>query len=98
MNELPIIESCDGCGACCRQTPLPPFQPGEEVQRAVPELFLKPVQDRQRAGQQFELIPCVWFDQVTQLCQHYEYRPSACRNFQISSFECHAARNAELYP
>lgn len=98
MNSLPIIESCDGCGACCRQTPLPPFQPGEAVRRSIPDDLMQAVHERIQAELEFSLIPCVWFDEASNLCQHYEYRPDACRRFELSSFECHAARNAELYP
>lgn len=98
MPRLQIVENCDGCGACCRQTPVPPFEPGEEVQRSVPEQLMRPVRERIQAGLEFELIPCVWFDVETELCQQYDHRPAACRRFEVNSFECHAARNAELFP
>lgn len=98
MDGLSIIENCDGCGACCRQTPVPPFEPGEEVQRSVPEQLMQPIVLRIQEQKELDLLPCVWFDQTMGRCQHYEYRPAACRRFEVGSFECHAARNAELYP
>lgn len=98
MFSLPIIESCEGCGACCRQTPVPPFEDAEEIQREVPEEYLIPVQERIQSGEHMEVAACVWFDAERGLCRHYEFRPEACRRFEVSSFECHAARNAELYP
>ncbi len=61
-STLPVIETCDQCAACCRRTPLPPFQPGEEVARDVPDKLLQPIRDRIAADQEFELLPCVWLD------------------------------------
>ncbi len=91
-HSLPVIESCDGCSACCRRTPIPPFQPGEEVARDIPPEWLIPVQTRIAADQQFDLLPCVWLDQRAQRCVHYDSRPQACRDFQINSDLCHLSR------
>jgi Fe-S-cluster containining protein len=91
-QSLPVIESCDGCSACCRRTPIPPFQPGEEVARDIPLEWLTPVQARIAADQQFDLLPCVWLDQLTHRCVHYDARPQACRDFQINSDLCRLSR------
>lgn len=91
-HVLPIIKSCDHCSACCRQTPIPPFQPGEEECWEVPPDWLVPVRQRLAADQQFELLPCVWLDQSSNRCLHYEHRPQACRDFQINSDLCRLSR------
>ena len=31
---------------------------------------------------------CIWLDQSTMKCKHYEHRPSICRDFQVGSDEC----------
>jgi len=43
-------------------TPIPPFQPGEEVARDVPDELLRPIRERIAADRQFELLPCLWLD------------------------------------
>ncbi|MFY9254758.1 MAG: YkgJ family cysteine cluster protein [Fuerstiella sp.] len=93
MNSpLPIIESCDGCGACCMRTPVPPFQPGEEYEKDVPAHLLQLIADRIAADQHFDLVSCVWFDDQQRRCQHYELRPEACRSFQVASDACRMSR------
>jgi Fe-S-cluster containining protein len=87
-----ILETCDGCGSCCRRTPIPPFEPGEEAALGVPESLLEPVRARIAAEQHFDFIPCVWFDESTQKCLHYELRPAACRNFAIGGDLCRLSR------
>lgn len=89
---LPVIQNCDQCSACCRRTPIPPFQPGEETLRNIPEDWMAAINERIAADQQFELLPCVWLDQATDLCLHYHHRPQACRDFQINSDLCRLSR------
>ncbi|MEJ7595080.1 MAG: hypothetical protein WKF77_26445 [Planctomycetaceae bacterium] len=88
-TTLTIIESCDHCSACCRRTPIPPFQPGEEAAWNVPrtdpcrnELWLISSLNFSRASGRT----------ATDRCLHYEFRPQACRDFQINSdlAACHA--------
>lgn len=90
--QLPLIQSCDSCGACCIRTPVPPFQPGEEESLNVPAEWLKPVQERIAADQQFDLIACVWLDPESRRCRHYDFRPQACRDFEINSDLCRLSR------
>lgn len=92
MTQLPVLESCAGCCACCRRTPIPPFEPGEDVAKDVPAEFLSVVRLRIEAGQEFELLPCVWLNAETGLCNHYDYRPDACRRFEIGSDLCRLSR------
>ncbi len=91
-SKLPLIETCDQCAACCLQTPLPPFQPGEEVARDVPDELLQPIRDRIAADQEFALLPCVWLDCVSLRCRHYDLRPQACRDFALGSDLCRLSR------
>ncbi len=91
LTRLP--ESCDHCAACCRCTPIPPFQPGEEAALNVPPELLEPVRQRIRLDQHFDLLPCVWLDPVTLKCRHYHLRPQACRDFQFGSDLCLLSRD-----
>ena len=89
---LPVIDCCDDCGACCLQTPVPPFDPGEEVARGVTAAQQKPILERLAADEQFSDLPCVWFDVHSRRCRHYEQRPEACRRFEIGSRLCRLSR------
>lgn len=92
MNGLPIIESCDSCGACCMRTPVPPFEPGEEVARDVPADLLQLIRDRIDADEHFDPVACVWFDAASRRCGHYDLRPEACRTFEIGGDPCRMSR------
>ena len=92
MNQLPLIVDCSDCGACCMRTPVPPFQPGEDVTKDVPDELLKLIRDRIAADQQFDLVACVWFDEERKQCRHYDLRPDACRRFEVGSDPCRMAR------
>ena len=74
------------------RTPVPPFVPGEEVARDVPDDLLQLARDRVAADEHFDLLPCVWFDEVTRQCRHYDLRPEACRVFEINSDACRMSR------
>jgi uncharacterized protein len=103
-HTLPVIESCDGCGACCLVVTEPPFyrvfdETGEDawerLKRERPELLaeLRAASQRRRAGGEASYgSPCLWFDAETRRCRNYEYRPRACREFAIGSRDCHDAR------
>ncbi len=91
-QALPVIESCDGCGACCEFTPVPPFQPGEEAAKDVPDELLHSVRQRIAADKHFDPLPCVWYDTATRQCRHYDLRPDACRTFEIGGDLCRLSR------
>jgi len=95
MNDKPalhVIQSCDDCAACCMRTPIPPFQPGEFEARDIPAELIEPIHQRIAADQEFDLLPCVWLNIETRRCGHYELRPQACRDFEISSDLCRLSR------
>jgi Fe-S-cluster containining protein len=103
-TPLPVIESCEGCGACCRVVTLPPFrrvfdQAGEEAWERLrwdrPDLkaeFLDAERARKRTGEPSFGSPCLWLDLETNRCRHYDLRPSACREFAMGGIDCLGAR------
>lgn len=74
------------------RTPVPPFEPGEEAVKQVPDELLQPIRDRVAADEQFELVSCVWYSKEKRQCRHYHLRPDACRNFEIGSDACRLSR------
>jgi Fe-S-cluster containining protein len=103
-GPLPIIESCEDCGACCRVVTLPPFrrvfdEGGEEAWERLrwdrPDLraeFLEVERTRKLAGEPSFGSPCLWFDSGLGVCRHYDYRPQACRDFAVGGVDCLGAR------
>jgi uncharacterized protein len=100
----PVIESCDGCGACCLVVTSPPFRRtldggGEDAWVRLrwehPALLVELVEAqeaRKAAGEPSYGTPCLWFDAATGRCRHYEVRPRACREFAVGGVDCHDAR------
>jgi uncharacterized protein len=101
---LPLIESCDDCGACCRVVTLPPFvrhldgtgEDGWERLRwdrpdLVAALRETIVSLKSTGGASFG-TPCSWYDLDSDRCRHYDYRPAACRAFAVGGVDCHDAR------
>ena len=111
MNEcrgvLPVIESCDGCGACCQVVTVPPFyrvfdESGEDAWERLkadrPDVlaaFLADYQARRAAGGPYFGTPCIWFDATSSRCRHYQYRPRACREFEVGGDDCRDARRRQ---
>ena len=103
-RNLPIIETCDGCGACCLVVTAPPFrrefdEAGEDawerLRRRCPDLLaglLAADRARRAAGEPSYGAPCLWYDAAARRCRHYDYRPRACREFALGSDDCRDAR------
>lgn len=103
-NPLPIIESCDACGACCRVVTLPPFRrifdgEGEEAWERLrwdhPGLMaeiLEAKRVRKATGGPTFGTPCLWLDAESGRCRHYDHRPRDCREFAVGSPDCRDAR------
>jgi Fe-S-cluster containining protein len=101
---LPVIESCDGCGACCQVVTSPPFyrvfdESGEDAWERLkwerPDLWAQLLADtrsRRASGGPLYGTPCLWFDAVTARCLHYDYRPRACHEFAVGGSDCRDAR------
>ena len=96
-TDLPIIESCDGCGACCMQSAVPPYividGQHEALLNDVPTALVEEIMPFWEIRFQFPERSCMWFDEAKKGCKHYEYRPQACRNFEINSSSCLAIRD-----
>ncbi|HWE39673.1 MAG TPA: YkgJ family cysteine cluster protein [Isosphaeraceae bacterium] len=102
--HLPMIESCEGCGACCRVVTSPPFvrvfgAAGEDTWERLrwerPDLVaevLADERDRRAAGGPTFGTPCLWFDAGSDRCLHYDDRPRACRQFAVGGDDCRDAR------
>jgi Fe-S-cluster containining protein len=94
---LPIVESCDGCGACCMAMNSPPFLgPTDPEYLELPDELRKDYDqrmDQREADGWPEPVPCFWLDQETRKCKHYEHRPDVCRHALERSDEgCHGWR------
>ncbi|MDA1229918.1 MAG: YkgJ family cysteine cluster protein [Planctomycetota bacterium] len=110
-RHLPVIQSCDGCGACCREQESPPmyllilsgvfddddFRDDTIRARALPDNLkqeLLAYGAHIRAGKPHPRDGvCLWFDESTRGCRHYEHRPSICRKFEMGSEACHSWRD-----
>jgi Fe-S-cluster containining protein len=101
MNSLPILPptTCDNCGVCCfgigspvvlyasqsHYTNSHPFRPADLPQELIDEInFHFSGLSRGQEPQDC----CLWFDPVTRLCKHHQYRPQVCRDYEIASREC----------
>src|SRR5579864_5548633 len=103
-GTLPIIDSCDGCGACCRVVTLPPFYrvfeefwegAFERLKWERPDLMAEYLADNEalRASRgPFFGTPCTWLDTETGRCRHYDLRPFACQQFEVGGEDCRDAR------
>jgi len=103
-NLLPVIDSCDGCGACCLVVTLPPFlrvfgEAGEDTWERLrwerPDLVaevLAAERALRAAGSPSFGSPCLWFDAATGRCRHHADRPRACRQFAVGGDDCRDAR------
>ncbi len=103
-SGLPVINSCDGCGVCCLVVTHPPFysvfgefgeEAWERLKRERRDLILEIVVDHRACreeGRPLVGTPCLWYDQETRRCRNYDYRPLACREFDVGGEDCLDAR------
>lgn len=106
--DLPVIESCSGCGACCLEQESPPMylfwllspvradnEDSLRVRALPDELKAELLSYRDRLvakqGHPNNKV-CLWFDEKTRGCKHYDLRPSICREFERGSSDCHRWR------
>ena len=106
-TSLPILDSCDDCGACCRVVSSPPFrrvfdEAGEEAWERLrwdrPDLLAELLaieRTRKRSGDPSFGSPCHWFDPESKRCRHHDLRPRACREFEVGGVDCHDARRRQ---
>lgn len=87
MQKLSVIESCDGCGACCMQQGHPPYT-DDELQ-FVPDELLAPINEYLATLEEDDFgQPCIWLDPDTKQCRNYDYRPHVCRDFERGCDPC----------
>ncbi|SFI08825.1 YkgJ family cysteine cluster protein [Planctomicrobium piriforme] len=95
-KPLPVLSSCDGCGACCQTVSAPPFRidhlVNEPQAKGVPIELVEEFMTTWYVRLQITESPCMWFDSEARKCRHYDIRPDACREFEINSPSCHAVR------
>ncbi len=79
------------------QTAVPPYVvldgEHEATLRGVPEELMAEIMPFWEIRLDLPERPCMWFDQETLSCRHYEHRPQACRDFEINSSSCHSIRD-----
>jgi|GEM_PF-491671 len=98
---LPVIESCDDCGACCMTVGTPPFvlddERDEARERGVSLPMRAEIEARRReldvTGRRD--VPCLWFDNETLRCRHHSRRPQVCRDYAMGDWHCRFARRRE---
>lgn len=66
----------------CRVNSLP--EPLKEELRE----YRRKIRESSGDGPNFDDFACIWLDESTMKCKHYEHRPSICRDFQVGSEEC----------
>ena len=86
--ELPVINNCDGCAACCMDISLPPFE-ADELDKLPNEVQVELALYRS-AGRERNMI-CVWLDSGKK-CSRYDIRPKTCRDFERGSSSCRVVR------
>jgi len=87
LPETQLAVSCEGCGICCTEVPVPPYLDEidfipEELQRQVYEARL--IEEQLIADKR----PCIWWDPATKKCSHYEDRPNICREYETGGELC----------
>ena len=57
--------------------------------RLLPEELRKEIDAAwERGPDSFAGKPCIWFDQNTKLCKHYDFRPVVCATFEPGNWVC----------
>jgi Fe-S-cluster containining protein len=85
--EAPAITTCDACGACCLEQGHPPYTNDER--QFVPYELLAPIDEHLATLEADDFgQPCMWFDEETRECRHYEHRPQVCRDFERGCNTC----------
>ena len=87
--SLPVLQavSCEGCGICCTEVPVPPYL--DEID-FIPEELQRQVYEARLIEEQLiaEKRPCIWWDAATRKCGQYEDRPNICREYETGGELC----------
>lgn len=96
-------ESCEGCGLCCEGIGSPVLLYASGQQTVEPHPFRPPGLPRELidkidahflglARGQEPQERCLWFNPETHRCNHYEWRPQVCRDYELGGRACLALR------
>ena len=58
------------------------------IVRALSEELKQELRDRDTPDGEI----CIWFDEGTRKCKHYNLRPDMCRDFELGGENCHSWR------
>lgn len=87
---------CNNCGECCRRMNSPPgyvylitcnpanWPDQADVSRlkSMPlPVFITLLSYIKRLDSVDDSEPCIWLDQETNKCKHYDWRPEICRSY-----------------
>jgi uncharacterized protein len=112
VSGLPII-TCDDCSCCCLEQCSPPgyvaipsggWSDEEDIARyhAMPQALrdeLNAYGELLKAGKPHPNNDvCIWLDEETRRCRHYEHRPQICRDFAAGSPACVRWRETYDWP
>jgi uncharacterized protein len=95
-KEIANDERCVGCGACCWWLTVPPDSGNDAIDDAWWESLPEALQEEINATEGWGK-PCVWLDQETRRCKHYDLRPQTCRLFEPGCDVCEEDRAALLW-
>lgn len=100
-DQLPIltVDSCSDCGLCCQGIgspamllrSMPRLRGPHPYRRAGFPQELADELDRHFLGLQRGQEPqeqCLWYDDQTKSCRHYEWRPQICHDYELGGQEC----------
>ena len=109
-KSLPVLSCTDPpCGACCAEQAALPIHlanPNETCRlpgvNPLPEILrlelLALAEKYMRDGFPPDGSPCIWFDEKSRLCKHYEFRPELCRDEVLPGDEsCQLWRRKVFY-
>ncbi len=102
-----MSDICRDCGACCLKMGVPPLDEYLDAEqqlqldidnpeyKALPDELKREIDAAWEKGTaSFVCKPCIWLDQETRKCKHYEYRPIVCRHFGPGDWMCDEDREA----
>lgn len=86
LHVIGAPNKCLACHACCMFCGLPPTTTREEF-NSLPQNLRDEIMTTYNATRTTS-GPCLWLDQESGTCRHYEHRPKICRDFEIGGGEC----------
>lgn len=102
LETLKVIDSCDGCSACCMEQSSPPgyvavlsdyWGDEEDIERVrhLPGEAMSVLREYRIRLLDEDIKGerlCCWLDLLTKRCRWHEHRPNICREFEVGSKSC----------